>query len=575
MNFSLRLLFVCLALVGFAVTSSAQMSKKRGTMKFRHPNGQLAAKGKVKHHKKQGTWKFWDDKGNLHSTAVYLNDTANGAYTEYSTAGTVVILGNYCMNQKCGKWKLFDDTGRQIADQNYSNGQFDGVQQYWYPSGKLREYVILENGLLKYRKGWYPSGKVCVIQTYKDGLPDGTWRLYGEPQHELDTFPISTLEYSNGMLNGWHHGYQQGKLIEKFHYANDVKDGGWYRWQADGKKISEEWFTNGRLQSGKYYVNGIIARTVQFENEKKHGPETDFNRYGNPVKVTWWTLGVKDSAFIYHTNGKKSSAQYYTMDNAGVKSSYTEWDSAGVKLISGIYLNDKKQGEWITWYADGGKRSVTNYTNGVVQGVFTKWYPNGKKMIEMNILPDGTSISIRAWNEKGKQLKEGSREYNEIVEGNKPGDVYSDPSEHHRKIIDRRIEEVEIDNSEQFVTEVWSPDVERELPRDTSDVFTFCEIMPEFPGGEEARKKFIVENLVDPRTIGHHEHREGTVYVEYIVEKDGRVTNVKVIKSIPNSPDLDKAAIDVVNKFPVHTPAKHSGETVRCRVIVPVRFVLQ
>ena len=92
-----------------------------------------------------------------------------------------------------------------------------------------------------------------------------------------------------------------------------------------------------------------------------------------------------------------------------------------------------------------------------------------------------------------------------------------------------------------------------------------------FPGGEAAMMKWVSDNIQYPATA-LQEGTRGRVIVQFVVEKDGSVTNPKVLRSI--SPELDKEAIRVINAMPVWTPAENNGEIVRSYYIIPVTFRL-
>lgn len=92
-----------------------------------------------------------------------------------------------------------------------------------------------------------------------------------------------------------------------------------------------------------------------------------------------------------------------------------------------------------------------------------------------------------------------------------------------------------------------------------------------FKGGEASLLQFISQNLVYP-VIAQEQEIQGTVILEFVVEKDGSVGDVKVIKSL--SKECDQAAIDVVRKLPRFIPAKKQGKPVKTLFRLPVRFRL-
>lgn len=90
-----------------------------------------------------------------------------------------------------------------------------------------------------------------------------------------------------------------------------------------------------------------------------------------------------------------------------------------------------------------------------------------------------------------------------------------------------------------------------------------------FRGGESALLQFISQNLVYP-VIAQEQEIQGSVILEFVVEKDGSIGDVKVIKSL--SKECDQAAIDVVRKLPRFAPAKKQGKPVAVKFRLPIRF---
>jgi len=102
-------------------------------------------------------------------------------------------------------------------------------------------------------------------------------------------------------------------------------------------------------------------------------------------------------------------------------------------------------------------------------------------------------------------------------------------------------------------------------------IFTVVEHQPEFPGGHDALVAFIRGNLRYPAEA-RRQGIEGTVYASFIVELDGSVSSVNIVKGI--SPDCDAEVKRMVEAFPKWTPGKQSGREVRVRFVVPVKFAL-
>jgi len=106
---------------------------------------------------------------------------------------------------------------------------------------------------------------------------------------------------------------------------------------------------------------------------------------------------------------------------------------------------------------------------------------------------------------------------------------------------------------------------------DKYGVFNEPEIEPMFPGGTKAYQKFMMKNLKWPDESRMIDVR-GKVMVSFVVEKDGRLTNFKVIRRL--HPLFDNEALRVIKLSPNWIPGKIDGKTVRSRYVIPVNFSL-
>jgi len=101
--------------------------------------------------------------------------------------------------------------------------------------------------------------------------------------------------------------------------------------------------------------------------------------------------------------------------------------------------------------------------------------------------------------------------------------------------------------------------------------FVIVEDMPEFKGGEKALLKYIAEHVVYPE-IAKENDIQGTVYVKFVVNEKGKVTNVGLLRGV--DPLLDKEAIKVIESLPDWKPGKQSGKNVKVSMQVPIKFQL-
>ena len=103
-------------------------------------------------------------------------------------------------------------------------------------------------------------------------------------------------------------------------------------------------------------------------------------------------------------------------------------------------------------------------------------------------------------------------------------------------------------------------------------VFDVVEEMPQFPGGPSALMQYLSSNIKYP-VVAEENGVQGRVVCTFVVERDGSITDVRVIKSV--DPSLDKEAVRVVKSMPKWIPGKQNGSAVRVKYTVPVTFRLQ
>ena len=108
--------------------------------------------------------------------------------------------------------------------------------------------------------------------------------------------------------------------------------------------------------------------------------------------------------------------------------------------------------------------------------------------------------------------------------------------------------------------------------QDNDSIYTIVEESPTFPGGDEGRIKFIQENIKYPMEALQN-GVQGTVYVTFVVEKDGSLSNIRILKGIGYG--CDKEVLRITKLMPKWNLGKQKAEPVRVQFNLPVHFILQ
>ena len=106
---------------------------------------------------------------------------------------------------------------------------------------------------------------------------------------------------------------------------------------------------------------------------------------------------------------------------------------------------------------------------------------------------------------------------------------------------------------------------------DSDEVFVFADEFPSFTGGDAARIKYFRDSISYPKQA-IEKSVEGTVYVTFVIEVDGSITHVKLLKGIGSG--CDEEAIRATQDMPNWIAAKKNGKNIRSQFNIPIRFVL-
>ena len=169
----------------------------------------------------------------------------------------------------------------------------------------------------------------------------------------------------------------------------------------------------------------------------------------------------------------------------------------------------------------------------------------------------------------------------EMVEITKQDEQKPQPMEVPKQTTQLEIvqDDVEVDDIEinaeveqnEVIEEYVAPEVVEEEVVE-QEIFKIVEEMPAFPGGEAKLMEYVAKNVKYPQ-IARETGVQGRVYVNFVVEPDGSVSNVSVLRGIGGG--CDEEAVRVVKNMPKWKPGKQRGKAVRVSYMLPVNFKLQ
>ena len=133
---------------------------------------------------------------------------------------------------------------------------------------------------------------------------------------------------------------------------------------------------------------------------------------------------------------------------------------------------------------------------------------------------------------------------------------------------------VTVTKDKKIVMQNETPPVQKTVATqaDTGRIFRIVEKMPEFPGGTKALLHYLATNIKYPAEA-RKANIQGRVFIQFIVEKDGSISHVRVLKGIGHG--CDKESVAVVKNMPRWIPGYQKGKPVRVEYNLPIKFSLE
>lgn len=358
---------------------------------------------------------------------------------------------------------------------------------------------------------------------------DTVWKqtdYYGATYYHL-------VVYEKGIPVGIGRDYfiKNDQLQNEYTYVNGVKNGPSKWFYETGELSCEANYLNDKRE-GKvswYYMNGKVKQEATLVNGLFHGKCTWYYDNGAMETQVNYSDDLKDGKqeWFFKSGSLSSEVNYVKDKKEGIQKWYEEKTS---KLISeGVYVNGELNGIYKTYYTGGGLQSEVNCISGKSEGLYKMYYESGKIKQEINYKNDKWDGAFLTYWENGQIKRSDKYENGTFIKGN---------------TFDEQGKEV--------------------------DYYKY-EIMAEYFGGVAELGKYI-QNEVKYPVKARNNGIYGRVIVKFVVNTDGSISEVEVVKSV--SKELDEEAIRVVSKMPNWKPGMRDGEKVRVFYNLPIKFKL-
>ncbi len=542
-------------------------AQRNGISVTKFPDGKISETGMMKKGKRDGQWKKFDDDGTLSSIYSYSEGKRNGTCYEFYN-GDTMLIGNYKNDNRSGEWKAWNSRHQLISIEHFDGQQNKtGVCEYWDEAGNLSEYSIYnpDGTSVTYS---YRNGKPESVTRKKNDLPDGKQVYYNHEQEKLS--PADSIHeitnYTKGVQDGNDIFYENSKVISESHYCNGSLCDTTKTFDADGRVTKLIPYVKGKEDGTELqFSHGVMIVKTNYSDGKKNGKQTVKTESGKLQSESWYTGNTLDSSFVWYTDGGsgiKEKTRHEANPNSFSEKYVTQVFSPDGKLkiqfqsIHDFWENVILDGEYITYFSNGKPQASLNYSNNAINGNYQKWNQNGilvlESMCSNNVLTD----SLKVWDDSGQPIQEGTIEFDEaVVKNMEVGMEFRSRTSGNNSAF----QYFKNDSTDNF---------------EDCKVYTFAEIMPEFPGGSQAFMTYIGKNIEYPQ-IEKESGKTGTVYVSFIVTRNGKVVDVHCVKEVRGAPDFSKEAMRVFKSMPDWKPGMQNGKAVNVMVTQPVKFILQ
>jgi len=259
--------------------------------------------------------------------------------------GIMAVTGNFVHGKMNGQWKWISEDEIPDSIKTYSNGQLNGLSEFYYNNGQLKQSVQYHAHLLHGEERFYfPTGQIKSKTNFESGNKTGpyeTWlangspeefgsykgnKLHGKVQRWYTTGVISsTADYDQGILHGVMQiqslsdelnkemFFDKGNEIVRFEYHNNgrfkrvmILDNGQIlyerKWNGLGIENTEEKYIVGTRRDTDFYLSGFLKYECTFNNDKKHGVEWWFDEDRKPTRVNIFYQGDRILSYDLTSN---------------------------------------------------------------------------------------------------------------------------------------------------------------------------------------------------------------------------------------------------------------------------------
>lgn len=532
--------------------------------------------GLVRHHKKQGRWIVQEPRRNSSGENEWVttldvhfhDDQYHGPYTSFTVGGDTISTGAYCNDRRCGQWRTYN--GKQLVAEEYYDdaGNYRAVSNYYTPEGKLerRKQVDLDGTVIDWL--FFPDGRLNNYSIVHGDERTVYWFApYYPSMPRHDSCLIRSVSWKGTRKQGSEYTFAYCVKTSETWYRDGNLDSVNRKWN-NGMLVYEAYYTSGQLSGmeRKWTDSGKLYAQNFYQNGSQHGVQVVYDTASSFVlQQEWRVKGIFDSLVKYSSSG----TVMYRAGNAwanGLHFTYTTYHNNGNPASQGTIDDGREVGVQQQWYGSGVRRAAIGYRKGNPDGAIDFWNEKGVHVFHSDAEGGYDTVPELVWNDNGVKLQYGTKAYDAQREKYRPDNLflYSDTVffTHAVQAINYMSERT------------WTSGGTDVILRMHDTTATNKRVPPQFPGGSGAQLNYFRRGLRYPQ-LELEMGKSGTVYVEFIVEKDGSITGAHIAKPAAGAPGLGKEAQRLVTAMPTWKPAMKNGKVIRSKCVMKFEWIIE
>ena len=367
----------------------------QGSYKSYYTNGQLEVTTTYEKGKLHGSYKSYHDNGKPLFEGNYKNGDLDGPTMSYHSNGELSRKVSYINGQPEGEQIEYNDEGVITQKLTFKKGKTDGLAQYFDDDGKLYSTFLFDNDRLKEARYFDKEGKLISVSERKNKKIELTnfnaegfktaievYNDQGQKQGTDTLFYTSGKikeinSYKDGMLEGTTIGYfPNGAKEYEISFEKDKKQGFMRNYFLNGQLKSTGWYDAGDPSGDwiEYNEKGKVVSTYTYLNNDLYGKSRTYFADGRVDDETAYYSGWVASLQQYDTASRK----IYTSELKNGAGVYKSIYPNGKTRYEGAYANGELNGRFVSYFFDGTVQVSKNYNLGLLDGDYTENYYGGK-----------------------------------------------------------------------------------------------------------------------------------------------------------------------------------------------------